>query len=151
MTDGVDDVSRFVHHHHAARNRAGQCVFSEATACFAPFLFRDRADRRVVNIAAKRTAERNHKNPMQKSVGRFFQDKMQARQIRLDPLESGVLKKANHILESCHAKVPLRTLDAIHTAACDLSQDFPLCTTDRRMRDAARMLKIPVFPVEDAD
>jgi len=80
-----------------------------------------------------------------------FQDKMHARQIRLHPLESGVLKKANHILESCHAKVPLRTLDAIHTAACDLSQDFPLCTTDRRMRDAARMLKIPVFPVEDAD
>jgi len=78
-----------------------------------------------------------------------FQDKMQARQIRLHPMESRVLKKANHILESCHPKVPLRTLDAIHTAACDLSQDFPLCTTDRRMRDAARMLKIPVFPVKD--
>ena len=40
----------------------------------------------------------------------------------------------------------LRTLDAIHTAACDLSQDFPLCTTDRRMRDAAKALHIPIFP-----
>jgi hypothetical protein len=54
----------------------------------------------------------------------------------------------NHILESCRPQVPLRTLDAIHAAACDLSQDFPLCSTDPRMREAARLLKIPVFPEE---
>jgi len=59
------------------------------------------------------------------------------------------LKKAIHILERCHPAVPLRTLDAIHTAACDLSQDFPLCTTDRRMRDAAEVLGIPVFPTDN--
>jgi len=46
--------------------------------------------------------------------------------------------------------VPLRTLDAIHTAACDLAQDFPLCTTDRRMRDAAGLLGIPLFPADDS-
>jgi predicted nucleic acid-binding protein len=70
------------------------------------------------------------------------------RQLRIRPLDNVHLLKANHILEWCHPAVPLRTLDAIHTAACDLSQDFPLCTTDRRMRDAAKVLGIPVFPEE---
>jgi len=40
----------------------------------------------------------------------------------------------------------MKALEAIHTAACDLSQDFPLCTNDNRMRDAAIVLGIPVFP-----
>jgi predicted nucleic acid-binding protein len=75
-----------------------------------------------------------------------FNERMQARQFLLHPLNSVVLKKATRVLEQCHPAVPLRTLDAIHTAACDLSQDFPLCTTDRRMRDAAEVLGIPVFP-----
>lgn len=64
----------------------------------------------------------------------------------LHPLDTTVLKKANHVLERCHPHVPLRTLDALHIAACDLSQDFPLCTTDARMRAAAERLGIPVFP-----
>jgi len=78
-----------------------------------------------------------------------FNERVQAKQIFLYPLNSVVLKKANHILEQCHPAVPLRTLDAIHTAACDLSQDFPLCTTDRRMREAAGVLQIPVFPADN--
>ncbi len=81
----------------------------------------------------------------------LFNHRVQAEEIVLHQLNGVVLKKANHILESCHPKVPLRTLDAIHTAACDLSQDFPLCSTDRRMRDAARFLRIPVFPVASVD
>jgi predicted nucleic acid-binding protein len=67
-------------------------------------------------------------------------------QIALHPLDGTVLKKARHVMDHCHPDVPLRALDAIHTASCDLSQDFPLCTTDRRMRDAAGVLGIPVFP-----
>lgn len=78
-----------------------------------------------------------------------FTDRVQARDIELHPLNGLVLRKANHILGRCYPKVPLRTLDAIHTAACDLSQDFPLCTTDRRMRDAAGVLGIPVFPATE--
>lgn len=64
----------------------------------------------------------------------------------LHPMNLRALKNANRILSTTHPAVPLRTLDAIHLAACDLSQDFPLCTTDRRMRDAAGILSIPVFP-----
>ena len=77
---------------------------------------------------------------------RVFRDRVESKEILLHPLTSAVLRKANHILERCHPAVPLRTLDAIHTAACDLSQDFPLCTADKRMRDAAGVLGIPIFP-----
>ena len=81
---------------------------------------------------------------------RVFNERVQAKQIVLHPLNHVVLKKANHVLECCHPAVALRTLDAIHTAACDLSQDFPLCSTDKRMRDAAAVLGIPVFPEEQS-
>ncbi len=80
---------------------------------------------------------------------RVFHEWVQEKQLLLHPLNGVVLKKASHILERCQPAVPLRTLDAIHTAACDLSQDFPLCTTDRRMRDAAGVMGIPVFPAND--
>jgi len=79
-----------------------------------------------------------------------FNERVQSWDIILHPLNGVVLKKANHILERCHPAVPLRTLDAIHTAACDLSQDFPLCTTDKRMRDAAGVLGIPIFPADES-
>jgi predicted nucleic acid-binding protein len=81
----------------------------------------------------------------------LFMEKVSAQEIQLHPLDSTTLKKANHVLERCHPHVPLRTLDAIHIAACDLSQDFPLCTTDARMRAAAERLGIPVFPETSAN
>lgn len=79
-----------------------------------------------------------------------FEQTIAERKLRIHRLDGTVLKKANHILARCHPAIPLRTLDAIHTAACDLTQDFPLCTTDRRMRDAALMVGIPIFPAEPA-
>jgi len=79
-----------------------------------------------------------------------FNTRVQAGEIELQPLSGIVLKKAVHILERCHPAIPLRSLDAIHTAACDLSQDFPLCTIDQRMRAAARVLGIPVFPPDES-
>ena len=73
-------------------------------------------------------------------------ERVRGRQITLHPLNTLVLKKSNRILEQCHPQVALRTLDAIHTATCDHTQEFPLCTTDRRMRAAAVLLGIPLFP-----
>lgn len=64
------------------------------------------------------------------------------------PLNRVVLNKANGVLGQCHPDVPLRTLDAIHLASADLCQQFPVVTTDRRMRDAAGRLGLPVFPPE---
>ena len=98
--------------------------------------------------AALLTKERNKliSARQRDAAWQVFTERVLTRDIDLHPLNGLVLRKANHILSQCHPAVPLRTLDAIHTAACDLSQDFPLCTTDKRMRDAARVLGIPVFP-----
>jgi predicted nucleic acid-binding protein len=81
---------------------------------------------------------------------RRFGSWVESGQIKMHPLNSLVLKRANHLIARCHPAVPIRALDAIHTAACDQSQDFPLCTNDRRMRDAAGILGIPLFPTSDA-
>jgi predicted nucleic acid-binding protein len=61
--------------------------------------------------------------------------------IRLEPLSPAIFKKANRILADCHPMVALRSLDALHLATCDHLQDWPLCTTDMRMRQAAALLR----------
>ena len=75
-----------------------------------------------------------------------FQARVVSEEIKIEPLNSIVLRKATQCLEFCHPPVPLRTLDAIHLATADLCQDFPLATTDTRLADAARVMRIPVFP-----
>jgi predicted nucleic acid-binding protein len=75
-----------------------------------------------------------------------FQRKIEDEQIVILPLDSPVYSKARSLVEFCHPSVALRTLDAIHLAACDISQEFPLCATDSRMRAAAAKIGIPVFP-----
>jgi predicted nucleic acid-binding protein len=75
-----------------------------------------------------------------------FNERLNSGEIRIEPLNSIILKKATHLLERCHPKVPLRTLDAIHLATVDQCQNFPLTTTDRRMRDAAILSGFEIFP-----
>ena len=70
-----------------------------------------------------------------------FQRNVDEELIVLAPMSPAIFKKANHFLESCHPQVALRTLDALHLACCDQMQDWPLCTTDKRMRAAAEMLR----------
>jgi len=75
-----------------------------------------------------------------------FQTRVADEEIKIESLNSIVLRKATHCLEHCHPSVALRTLDAIHLATADLCQDFPLVTTDARLANAARAMHIPVFP-----
>jgi predicted nucleic acid-binding protein len=84
--------------------------------------------------------------PQRERAWRAFSEMINGGSLELHPLQSVVLRKANHQLEQCHPAVALRTLDALHLAACDLTQDFPLCTTDERLRQAAALLKMPLFP-----
>ncbi len=92
--------------------------------------------------------ERNAKitRPQRERAWWFFTGMIDSRALVLHPLNSVALRKANHQLEQCHPAVALRTLDALHLAACDLTQEFPLCTTDDRLRQAARLLRIPLLP-----
>ena len=75
-----------------------------------------------------------------------FEARVDAGEIKIEPLSSIVMRKANHFLEKCHPRVPLRSLDAIHLATADLCHDFPLTTTDGRLRDAATLLGFKIFP-----
>ncbi len=75
-----------------------------------------------------------------------FTDRLAVREIVLLPIESRILVHARHVLESCHPKVSLRSLDAIHLASCHLTGTYPLCTTDKRMREGAARMHIPLFP-----
>lgn len=82
---------------------------------------------------------------------REFESRMTEREIKIEPLNSIVLRKARHTLEQCHPEVPLRTLDAIHLATADLCHDFPLVTTDARLRSAAKLMGFSVFPPDEAE
>jgi predicted nucleic acid-binding protein len=75
-----------------------------------------------------------------------FQEKIGRGEIKIFPLLDPIFNKAAEVMDKCNPEVALRTLDAIQLAACDVSQVFPLCATDSRMRAAAAKLGIPLFP-----
>ena len=75
-----------------------------------------------------------------------FAEMIESETLRLLTLNLRVLRRAARILDLCHPRVPLRSLDALHLAQSDLEQEFPICTTDSRMHAAARELRLPVFP-----
>ncbi len=71
--------------------------------------------------------------------------------IDLAPFHSAIFRKANSIMEECSPKVALRSLDALHLATCDRLQDWPLCTMDVRMRQAAALLRFPLSEMPGAN
>ena len=75
-----------------------------------------------------------------------FAELLRDETIRILPLDSRVLRRAMAILEACHPKVALRTLDALHVATCDLHRCDGLCATDGRMRSAGAQLALTLFP-----
>lgn len=70
--------------------------------------------------------------------------------IELVPMSPAIFKRANRIMEVCHPRVPLRSLDALHLATADQCQDWPLATGDKRMRDAAALLGFPLASLPPA-
>ena len=71
--------------------------------------------------------------------------------IRILALNRSVLERAIEIQHACHPHIPLRTLDALHVATCDLHRSSTLCTTDGRMRLACDQLGIPLLPTRMED
>lgn len=69
----------------------------------------------------------------------------------LHPMNRQVLDRARAIQLACHPRIPLRTLDALHVATCDLHQCGSLATTDRRMRAACSQLGIALMPAKPED
>jgi predicted nucleic acid-binding protein len=102
------------------------------TEVFSALLARERAEN--ISVSDRRRAWHE------------LEARIESGEIHVELLDSLVLQKARHALERCHPKVPLRTLDAIHLATADLSHEFPLVTTDGRLRDAATLMGFQIFP-----
>jgi predicted nucleic acid-binding protein len=68
--------------------------------------------------------------------------------ISLFPLNRRVLERAKAIQLACHPGVPLRTLDALHVATCDLHRSSLMSATDRRIRAACEHFAIGLFPAK---
>ena len=66
--------------------------------------------------------------------------------LRVHPLNSTVVERAAGLLESGHPEVALRTLDAIHLATALIHARGPFCTTDVKLRAAARRIGVACFP-----
>lgn len=82
-----------------------------------------------------------------RTIWAAFDRNVMADVIELLPMGPAIFKRANRILEVCHPKVPLRSLDALHLASADQTQDWPLASSDKRMRDAAETLGFPLTPL----
>ena len=56
----------------------------------------------------------------------------------------------NAIMATCYRHtppLPIRTLDALHLASARADNQIELVATDKRMRDAAKLLGLSLFPV----
>jgi predicted nucleic acid-binding protein len=71
--------------------------------------------------------------------------------LKLHPLNCSVLERAAAIQLACHPAIPLRTLDALHVATCDLNRSGTLSTTDSRMRSACQQFAIALLPAKPED
>ena len=69
----------------------------------------------------------------------------------LHPLNRKVIDRARAIQLACHPRIPLRTLDALHVATCDLHHGETLATTDKRMRAACGQLGLALLPKNPDD
>ncbi len=80
-----------------------------------------------------------------------FSSMVEEEAIVIHPLNHKVIERARAIQMACHPRVPLRTLDALHVATCDLHHGGMLATTDRRMRAACGQLGITLMPAQPED
>jgi predicted nucleic acid-binding protein len=80
------------------------------------------------------------------SAGEKFLAMIEDELIKLFPLNRAVLERASAMQFACHPKIPLRTLDALHVATCDLQKCGILSTTDGRMRAACEQFAIALIP-----
>ena len=73
-----------------------------------------------------------------------------AGELRLTELDANLEREYGAVLEQFYRPappVPLRTLDALHLAAARLAGVTEVVATDKRMREAARLLGYALFPL----
>ncbi len=81
-----------------------------------------------------------------KSAFARFESLQEDEALRFHPLSSGVVRQAAGLVTSCHPEVALRSLDAIHLATALTHPRGALCTTDGKLRAAAKRIGVACFP-----
>ena len=74
-----------------------------------------------------------------------FQKQVQEETIELVAVSDAIVKRAAKLSETCSPSAPLRSLDAIHLATSDQTQDWPFVTADEKLKKSARFLKFPIL------
>ena len=81
---------------------------------------------------------------------RLFQEKLRDQEFVLLPLDRRVAERAGGVIEQCHPRVPLRTLDALHVATAELHGGEAMVSSDQRVRDACELLGLLLAPLPPA-
>lgn len=77
---------------------------------------------------------------------RLFQQKVHDQEFYLLPLDRRVVERAGAVIDQCHPRVALRTLDAIHVATAELHGGEPMCSSDQRVCDASDFIGLTLVP-----
>lgn len=75
---------------------------------------------------------------------RLFQEKIHEQEFTLLVLDRRIVERAGGVIEQCHPRVPLRTLDALHVATAELHGGEEMVSGDQRVRDACALLGLPL-------
>ena len=78
-----------------------------------------------------------------------FEADLAAGAISVVACDAAVRQKFRVIVEQCHARTPaiyIRTNDALHLAAASCAGETEIVVTDKRLREAALLLGLAVFP-----
>ena len=109
---------------------------------------------RVGLYEARATFQRKESEGILKSgaaetlYARLLQD-VAAGEVRLTELDMNLEREYGAVINQCYQQtppLPIRTLDALHLAAARQAGVTELVATDKRMRDAARLLGFALFP-----
>jgi predicted nucleic acid-binding protein len=102
------------------------------------------AEVRSALLAKERTGRISR--PARLAGWRLFQERVRDGEFVLLPLNRLVIERAGGVIEQCHPKVPLRTLDAIHVATAELHGGDEMCSSDLRVQDACAFLGLALAP-----
>jgi uncharacterized protein len=77
---------------------------------------------------------------------RLFQEKVREQEFYLLTLNRQIVERAGGVIDQCHPKVPLRTLDAIHVATAELHGGEQMCSSDVRVCEASELIGLALVP-----
>lgn len=80
---------------------------------------------------------------------RLFQDKVLVQEFLLLMLDRRVIERAGAVIDQCHPRVALRTMDAIHVATAELHGGERMCSSDQRVREASEFIGLPLLQLPD--